>query len=377
MTNDAALMLANCLEALERRELTFEQYLARHPDQQAALTELVPVALRLRAVPRVRPSPDFRADARARLIAQLPPRHLTGTRRAGRLMPMLAVLAVLIVLGSSIIAASAQSLPNDPLYPVKITIEHVRLALSSDQLTRGELSLGFAGERLSEVQRLIDQGRGDDAADTLDAFARQIQSAAEMAHNLPVGADRDALLARLRQSADQSAVVLADNEVRLPASVQPAMARAREALRAVPSDAAPVPPPASTEPPTATSTPTVTATATPHPRPLRTPLPPPDVTPQPGPPPTLPGPVVPVTATPAIHHWPTPVHGPTFVPTTWPTLPATGRPSVEPPTWPPTRTPWATIDPWPTWPAHGSPEPTQTWPTPMWPTPMWPTPRHR
>ncbi len=267
MTNDAALTLANCLEAIERHELTLDQYLARHPDQHLMLTELVPLAQHLRAAPAVTPSLDFRADARRRLISQLSPRRSprtgTLTRNWARVIPSaarnlwaglttqalhieiprrrphsaalrgltsaaprndtmrigslrlvraLAVLIILIVLGSSVIVASAQSLPNEALYPVKITFEQVRLALSPDQLTRGELSLNFADERLNEVQRLIDRGEGTEAAGALDAFAGQIQSAVEMVHSSPASAEREALLARLQTSIDRSDEMLANSE---------------------------------------------------------------------------------------------------------------------------------------------------------------------
>lgn len=374
MTPDAALTLADCLDAIERREVTLDEYLARHPDQRVPLSELVPVAQRLWAVPHVRPSPDFRADARARLIARLPPRHAPRPAPSRRLrltlMRALAVVMALVVFSGSVVAASAQSLPNEPLYSVKITIEQVRLALSPDVAARSELSLGFAGERLNEVQRLIERGQEAEVGDTLDAFAAQIQSAADMARNLPAGADRDVLYNRLRQSADRSAAVLSDNEVRLPASVLPAVARAREALRAVPprdTPDEPVPVPTETQLPT----PAPTMTLVPTPQSTRTRVPPMTATPQPSVPPT---PTASVTFTLPAHHWPTvaPTWWPTHVPAAWPTPPATSQPTVEPPVWPPTPTPWATIIPWPTRPVHGVPAPTQTWPTPMWPTP-----RHR
>jgi hypothetical protein len=365
MTPDVALALADCLDAIERREVTLDEYLARHPDRRLALSELVPVAQRLWAVPHVRPSPDFRADARARLIARLPPRHAPRRMRL-TLVRALAVVIALVAFSGSVVAASAQSLPTEWLYPVKITFEQVRLALSPDVAARGELSLGFADERLSEVQRLIERGQGAEVGDTLDAFAAQIQSAADMARNLPAGADRDVLYNRLRQSADRSAAVLSDNEVRLPASVQPAMARAREALRAVPPrdpPDEPVPLPTETQLPTSAPT----ATLMPTPQAARTRVPPMTATPRPSVPPT---PTASLTFTLPARHWPTPP------PTDWPTPPATRQPTVEPsvwpPTWPATQTPWATIVPWPTRPIHGSPVPTQTWPTPMWPTP-----RHR
>ncbi len=439
MTNDAALTLANCLEAIERHELTLDQYLARHPDQHRLLTELVPLAQHLRAAPMITPSLDFRADARRQLISQLSPRRSsragTLTRNWARVIPSaarnlrarltdrvvnteiprrrshsatlrgpssmaprndavrieglrlvraLAVLIILVVLGSSAVVASAQSLPNEVLYPVKIAIEQVRLALSPDQLTRGELSLNFADERLNEVQRLIDRGEGTKAAGTLDAFAEQIQSAAELVHGSPSSAERETLLVRLQISIDRSDEMLVNSEGQLPSSARPAIQRAHAALRAVP----PQSPPAVS--PTSTLTPTPTPTSTDRPEPP-TRAPRPTATPQPGVLPTLrPTRAAPTTAPTATTHWPTfePTHWPiglptlwaTLVPTQWLTPIATWHPTFVPPTlptrsplatpgWPtswPTHQPNATPPPpaFPTWPLHGSPHPTVVWPTP-------------
>jgi hypothetical protein len=381
MTDEAALVLANCLDALERREFTLDEYVARHPDQYTVLTELVPVAQRLRAAPDVRPSPDFRADARQRLIARLPSRAAPRSRwpwpQPGVLVRALAALLIVIVLGSSVVAASAQSLPNEVLYPVKITVEQMRLALSPDQLTRSELSLGFADERLIEVQRLIDRGQGNETADTLDAFAAQIQSAAEIAHGLPISVEREALLTRLHRSIDRSAKVLDDSEASLPASVQPAITRAREALLAVPPENAPQP-----LPPTTTPTPTPTMTARPPALPTRSPFP--TATPEPGTTPTPQSTHMPHTPVVTIH-WPTllPTRWPTGLPTYWPTPVVTWHPTYVPPTIS-TRPPNATPEPWPTLPTrppHRTPSPIVTpLPPPTWPpiaTVTWPTPIHR
>ena len=358
MTHDAALTLANCLEAIERHELTLDEYLERHPDQLSPLVDLVPVAQRLCAAPGVRPSPDFRADARARLLAQLPPRRShrvrisilnwarvipsaarqdTVTIGGLRLIRVLAVLAILIVLSTSVVVASAQSLPNEVLYPVKISIEQVRLAFSPDQLTRSELSLGFAGERLSEVQRLIERDQASAATGALDAFAEQIQSAAAMAQSLPVTLERETWLAHLQGSMDQLDVELSSSERNLPESVQPAVQRAHAALRTVPPQVTPE------APPTLTPTPTPTPTSTDKPEPpTRAPRLAPS--PQPGVLPTVrPTRAAPPIAPTATIHWPTfePTRWPIGAPTRRPTPIATWHPTFVPPTWP-THPPLAT-----------------------------------
>ena len=67
-----------------------------------------------------------------------------------------AVLLVFVMLTSGLTAASANSLPNDPLYTVKLGVEEIRLVLVSAD---GEPSLRitFAGRRLDEFEALLER----------------------------------------------------------------------------------------------------------------------------------------------------------------------------------------------------------------------------
>jgi hypothetical protein len=179
MTNDTARILASCLDAIEQQGWSPEQCIAQHPDQRVILSELLPVAQTLRSAPAVIPSLDFRMDARQRLLARLPARR---SRRATwvpqRVTSVRVVLMLLMVvtLATSVVTAAAQALPNDALYPVKRAIEQSRLAFAAGNARSGDLCLLFAAERLDEVARLINMGRGADAAVAIDDFAAQMQS---------------------------------------------------------------------------------------------------------------------------------------------------------------------------------------------------------
>ena len=367
MSNDPALALANCLAALESGEVSFADYVERQPEHRAVLTDLVPLAQRLVVAPVVTPSLDFRVDARRRLITRLLEQRSHSRRfhwpqwslRQSRIwLRGLVALIVLFALSTSVLVASAQSLPNDPLYPVKLAVEQFQLAVSPDRLARSELNLSFASERLGEVQRLIDRGRADEAAKALTGFADQIESALTLAAELPDNAERQVLLSRLYSSLDRSEAILAATEPQLPPSAQPALQRAHEILRRPPVETPPAEGPAPTV--TLTLTPTPTATVRPtRERPTATDTPPgPETTP-------TPHPIVLPTIVPT--RWRT------YVPTAWPTLPAGHWPTFLP-TWPPTFLPTLRPPAWPTFPPPPTSATRHPQATPVsWPT-AWITP---
>ncbi|HBK34150.1 TPA: hypothetical protein DEP34_00120 [Candidatus Uhrbacteria bacterium] len=56
--------------------------------------------------------------------------------------------------GLGITNASFYSLPGDAMYPVKLSMEHLQLSISSDDAQRAKLQVEFAGRRLEEMTDL-------------------------------------------------------------------------------------------------------------------------------------------------------------------------------------------------------------------------------
>jgi len=77
------------------------------------------------------------------------------------LKAMAALMAVVVgagIIGGGAVLASADSLPGNALYPVKLAVEDTRLALTADPAGQAELTMAFAAERAEEMQRLVAQG---------------------------------------------------------------------------------------------------------------------------------------------------------------------------------------------------------------------------
>ena len=70
-------------------------------------------------------------------------------------MAFLALVLLLVMGAVGAVGASAQALPGDPLYPVKIAAERTRLLLVSSPAQRLRLEQSFDQERVDEVEVLI------------------------------------------------------------------------------------------------------------------------------------------------------------------------------------------------------------------------------
>src|SRR5207245_7569974 len=107
----------------------------------------------------------------------------TGGRRARPSQPVVggkrARGAVLVGLAagtlalSGMSAASGNAMPGDPLYGVKRSTESARLALAGSDISRGQLYLEFARNRLAEAQAIGPNGAGlSGMLDDMDAETR-------------------------------------------------------------------------------------------------------------------------------------------------------------------------------------------------------------
>jgi len=166
--SDIELVLAECLAAIEKQQDTVEGCLARHPHLAGELEPLLRLAAEVRAVPAVQPSPTFQQAAVPRLL------NLIRAREAARVAPapdapaglwqrlrswrpnrtllvrvVLALLVVALLSGGSV--ATAQSLPDSPLYPVKRAAEQVRLNFTLTEIQRAKRLLDYTDERVREM----------------------------------------------------------------------------------------------------------------------------------------------------------------------------------------------------------------------------------
>ena len=165
------------------------------------LREAVRIALRIHKTVPALPDDLARLRMRARVMGGLRPRDATLADHAWTALEVLARPAPYIVrsiavsgliagvlMGASV--ASADSLPNDALYGVKLASETVRLALASAPEDRATVELSIAGHRLDEAERLAVTGRADDA---LVASAMYTQHLASAAAELAPSAEESAL----------------------------------------------------------------------------------------------------------------------------------------------------------------------------------------
>jgi hypothetical protein len=151
-------ILDRCVDRVLKGE-TIERCLADNPDYAAELRPLLEVAVMARQTAGIAPRPEFKEEARRRLLAAMaadPVRVRKESRRMvfhPRWVVAFGVIGALLLSTGGTALASTNALPGDALYSVKIATENVRLAVTSDE-NKAEVYAVLANRRVEEIVQL-------------------------------------------------------------------------------------------------------------------------------------------------------------------------------------------------------------------------------
>ena len=211
--------------------------------RDAKLREAVRVALRMHKYAPSGLDALARERMRDRVLGSVRPRRPTIADRAVIAFEVLAkpapYAARVIAVGALCIAtvagatvAGADTLPNDPLYSLKLAGEDLRLTLAVSAGDRAGVQLSIAEHRLAEAEALATSGRDEDALVASSTYSQQIaQAAAELAELEELQPEVVALVAQLddRFNEQRSRVQLLATKL----SADPSTQRASEIMAVV------------------------------------------------------------------------------------------------------------------------------------------------
>jgi len=231
-----------CLDHVLQDGGSVESCLHRYPHHAIELEPLLRLAVETRQRLGFTPSDAAKATARmalheaihrreARQRWQHPwrllrgfPGRITGPYRWA--MGTAAALLLVVLGGTGIVAASSNSLPDQPLYPVKRAVERTRLVLTFDKQAKAQMHAAFANRRVEEMAIMGTKGHNKQVIDLMADLNRhlsQVQRSAFPGVSLPV--------LELTAVAEPDTTPQAPIRPLVPLGLRPADKRAEQALR--------------------------------------------------------------------------------------------------------------------------------------------------
>lgn len=211
--------------------------------RDAKLRETVRVAIRMQMNAERGLDALARARIRDRVLGSIRPHRPTLADRAVVAFAMIArpapyavrviavtALSIATVAGATV--AGADTLPNDPLYSVKLAGEDLRLTLALSAEDRAAVQLSIAEHRLAEAEALAMSGRDEDTLVVSSTYSQQIaEAAAELAELESLQPEVVALIAQLDDRYNEQRSRMQTLATKL--SADPATVRASEILAVI------------------------------------------------------------------------------------------------------------------------------------------------
>jgi hypothetical protein len=168
------------------------------------------LAERLRSVDPVIPSPAAKIRGWNLVIASVERSSSVRSKGSSLRRLIVAPVAAVVLVAAGTLAASANSLPDSPLYQIKGALEQARGVLALNASDRLGYHLELAQTRLTEAEAMIASHRIDLANRALSAMDDQLQEAAEI-----VGAAKqsDPTLGAALQNRLQEAIDVHDSQL--------------------------------------------------------------------------------------------------------------------------------------------------------------------
>ena len=144
--------------------IPIEHILKDYPAQSAELVPLLEAAAEIRQLTANLPDiTEAQSRSRAIFLSEAAKVNPTARRKRVRLsLPFRLTGSIVLVMGFLLAItglASANSLPGEQLYPLKLAIEQAQIGLTADPTARLQLQQTFEQQRSGEVSALIQQGR--------------------------------------------------------------------------------------------------------------------------------------------------------------------------------------------------------------------------
>jgi hypothetical protein len=217
-------ILDECIERVMRGE-DVKSCLARYPEHAAELEPLLKTVFGARQAVDITPRPEFRQRAAYEFqeaIRDMPVKESRGFFK-WQLRWVVPVAVVLVVLGagSSTVIAAGNSLPDEPLYKVKLATEAVQLAFTPSDLGKAELYAKFADKRVDEIVALADKGEAKQIDTATDRMNTQLIAMANLTGNNAAAGEGETTSAILQVSAPETYESMDAQAKQAPVALEP------------------------------------------------------------------------------------------------------------------------------------------------------------
>jgi tRNA/tmRNA/rRNA uracil-C5-methylase (TrmA/RlmC/RlmD family) len=140
-----------------------------------------------------------------------------------------------IRLEHSSVLASSDSLPDQPLYPVKIAVEETLLKLTTSELVQARLRIEFAERRVQEMVEIGKSDKPQELEELVQSVEQQLDQIEPLAESLMSQKNKERDVEEIKTLLEQAAIrnrdMLRETLEKAPSQTRPALEQALERSR--------------------------------------------------------------------------------------------------------------------------------------------------
>jgi len=201
-------VLDECLDRMLVNGDTVEQCLQDYPEQTDELKPLLEAALVAQEISTIQPRPEFKARARYEFRSAIYEMTERKSRPAvgwfPRVSTVLATFAAVLLMGGSTVIAANYSMPDSPLYQVKLTTEQMQLMLTPSDIDKANLCASFSDRRVTEIIYMANKGDAQQVELVTAHLDENLDLLASLATATKEGTNDDRALLTLAPSAESA-----------------------------------------------------------------------------------------------------------------------------------------------------------------------------
>lgn len=177
MKKKLANILNECIELILRnKERDLESHLRKSPEDAAEIESMLETTLDIKKKAlSIKPRSELKDLIRTRLEgAQLYAKQQKQPKRAWSFVWQkgwaytFTVVLIILIAGGGTVAASSGTLPDEPLYQVKLAAEQVRLVFTFSDIERARLHTQIAESRVREIAAMALEGKTEQVTITTE-----------------------------------------------------------------------------------------------------------------------------------------------------------------------------------------------------------------
>jgi hypothetical protein len=219
MTEKFENILEKCLERITEKGESIEVCLRDYPEHAFRLEPLLRTAISASSCTHhIQAVSEVKLRAKNKMLSEMQCRR-NKKAKMGRVIAwkyrwaLPAMLLLLLLVGSGVVMAANDSMPDESLYPVKTTVEKIQLKLTPSDLNKARFHVKLAERRAKEMVAMEKKNEAQEVEKLANNVKQELNKTALLAESMKTQKNGETKVAKLQSRLQRSILLTSSNSL--------------------------------------------------------------------------------------------------------------------------------------------------------------------